>query len=64
MRQVLKELVTKKEFFQQCVVMSSMISVNKEDKGNARKDKGNGRKNKGWDNNLLSKEKVNTKDTL
>lgn len=57
MRQVLKELVTKKEFFQQCVVTSSMISVNKEDKGN-------GRKNKGWDNNRLSKEKVNTKDTI
>lgn len=57
MRQVLKELVTKKEFYQQCVVTSSMISVNEEDKGN-------GRKNKGWDNNQLSKEKVNTKDTL
>lgn len=57
MRQVLKELVTKKEFYQQCVGTSSMISVNKEDKGN-------GRKNKGWDNNQLSKEKMNTKDTL
>lgn len=57
MRQVLKGISNKERVLQQCVVTSSMINVNKEDKGN-------GRKNKGWDNNLLSKEKLNTKDTL